>query len=92
MIKIVLLFACLFQVFVETLDKCFENVCELDLIFHMDKVSLDKWHKSKDWHRVLTFLSPTIEASVSPLHRHQISTHTPTGLATGRVQLSLMAF
>ncbi|XP_046780910.1 adaptor-related protein complex 3, sigma 2 subunit isoform X10 [Gallus gallus] len=24
-------------VFVETLDKCFENVCELDLIFHMDK-------------------------------------------------------
>ncbi|XP_042665176.1 AP-3 complex subunit sigma-2 isoform X2 [Centrocercus urophasianus] len=25
-------------VFVETLDKCFENVCELDLIFHMDKV------------------------------------------------------
>ena len=26
------------QVFVETLDKCFENVCELDLIFHMDKV------------------------------------------------------
>lgn len=45
MIKIFLLFACLFQVFVETLDKCFENVCELDLIFHMDKVSLDKWHK-----------------------------------------------
>ena len=29
----------LIQVFVETLDKCFENVCELDLIFHMDKVS-----------------------------------------------------
>uniref|UniRef100_A0A2I3T051 Adaptor related protein complex 3 subunit sigma 2 n=1 Tax=Pan troglodytes TaxID=9598 RepID=A0A2I3T051_PANTR len=28
----------LFGVFVETLDKCFENVCELDLIFHMDKV------------------------------------------------------
>lgn len=27
------------QVFVETLDKCFENVCELDLIFHVDKVS-----------------------------------------------------
>ncbi len=27
-----------FQVFVETLDKCFENVCELDLIFHVDKV------------------------------------------------------
>uniref|UniRef100_A0A3Q3M5Q8 Adaptor related protein complex 3 subunit sigma 2 n=1 Tax=Labrus bergylta TaxID=56723 RepID=A0A3Q3M5Q8_9LABR len=31
----------LIQVFVETLDKCFENVCELDLIFHMDKVSGD---------------------------------------------------
>ncbi|XP_073658517.1 AP-3 complex subunit sigma-1 isoform X3 [Tursiops truncatus] len=27
----------LIQVFVETLDKCFENVCELDLIFHVDK-------------------------------------------------------
>lgn len=24
--------------FVETLDHCFENVCELDLIFHVDKV------------------------------------------------------
>ena len=23
----------------ETLDKCFENVCELDLIFHVDKVN-----------------------------------------------------
>eukprot|EP01104_Vermistella_antarctica_P011896 TRINITY_DN3367_c0_g1_i3.p2 TRINITY_DN3367_c0_g1~~TRINITY_DN3367_c0_g1_i3.p2 ORF type:complete len:165 (+),score=36.76 TRINITY_DN3367_c0_g1_i3:29-496(+) len=28
----------LIQVFVETLDKCFENVCELDLIFHMDRI------------------------------------------------------
>uniref|UniRef100_A0A2K6EG37 AP complex mu/sigma subunit domain-containing protein n=1 Tax=Propithecus coquereli TaxID=379532 RepID=A0A2K6EG37_PROCO len=28
----------LIQVFVETLDKSFENVCELDLIFHIDKV------------------------------------------------------
>jgi AP-3 complex subunit sigma len=28
----------LIQVFVETLDKCFENVCELDLIFHSQKV------------------------------------------------------
>lgn len=26
----------------ETLDKCFENVCELDLIFHMDKVLLSQ--------------------------------------------------
>lgn len=29
----------LIQVFVETLDRCFENVCELDLIFHADKVN-----------------------------------------------------
>eukprot|EP01125_Pyxidicula_operculata_P003580 TRINITY_DN1467_c0_g2_i5.p1 TRINITY_DN1467_c0_g2~~TRINITY_DN1467_c0_g2_i5.p1 ORF type:complete len:170 (+),score=18.32 TRINITY_DN1467_c0_g2_i5:1082-1591(+) len=28
----------LIQVFVETLDNCFENVCELDIIFNMDKV------------------------------------------------------
>lgn len=28
----------LIQVFVETLDKCFENVCELNLIFHPDRV------------------------------------------------------
>lgn len=28
----------LIQVFVETLDRCFENVCELDLIFHPDVV------------------------------------------------------
>lgn len=27
------------QVFVESLDRCFENVCELDLIFHFDEVS-----------------------------------------------------
>ena len=29
----------LIQVFVEALDKCFENVCELDVIFHSDKVN-----------------------------------------------------
>ncbi|XP_035212888.1 AP-3 complex subunit sigma-2-like isoform X2 [Stegodyphus dumicola] len=28
----------LIQVFVETLDKCFRNVCELDLVFHVEKV------------------------------------------------------
>jgi AP-3 complex subunit sigma len=28
----------LIQVFVETLDNCFESVCELDIIFNMDKV------------------------------------------------------
>jgi hypothetical protein len=30
----------LYLVFVEALDKCFENVCELDLIFHSDKVCI----------------------------------------------------
>ena len=34
----IIIYLSLLQVFVETLDKCFENVCELDLIFHMDKV------------------------------------------------------
>lgn len=29
----------LIQVFVEVLDRSFENVCELDLIFNPDKVS-----------------------------------------------------
>lgn len=30
----------LIQVLVESLDRCFENVCELDLIFHFDQVTL----------------------------------------------------
>ena len=37
----------LIQVFVETLDKCFESVCELDLIFHMDKVKLGTYNYCK---------------------------------------------
>lgn len=28
----------LIHIFVETLDRYFDSVCELDLIFHMDKV------------------------------------------------------
>ena len=28
----------LIQVFVEALDRCFDNVCELDMVFHSDKV------------------------------------------------------
>ncbi|KAL7082722.1 hypothetical protein ACP275_14G119400 [Erythranthe tilingii] len=28
----------LMQVFVETLDKCFSNVCELDVVFNFSKV------------------------------------------------------
>ena len=46
----------LIQVFVETLDKCFENVCELDLIFHVDKVHnilaemvMGEWHWRPTW-------------------------------------------
>lgn len=27
------------QVFVESLDRAFENVCELDLVFHFDEAS-----------------------------------------------------
>jgi len=27
-----------FKVFVEALDRAFENVCELDLVFHFDEV------------------------------------------------------
>lgn len=33
----------LLQVFVESLDRCFENVCELDLIFSFDKVRRANW-------------------------------------------------
>ena len=29
----------LIQVFVQVLDSCFENVCELDLIYHYDRVN-----------------------------------------------------
>jgi len=32
----------LIQVFVESLDRTFENVCELDLIFHFDEVGFRK--------------------------------------------------
>lgn len=30
----------LIQTLVEALDKCFKNVCELDLVFHADKVRM----------------------------------------------------
>merc|ERR1711957_664630 len=29
----------LIQVFVQVLDSCFENVCELDMIYHFDRVN-----------------------------------------------------
>ena len=37
----------LIQVFVEALDKCFENVCELDLVFHMDRVCATRSRRSR---------------------------------------------
>ena len=48
----------LIQVFVETLDKCFENVCELDLIFHMDKVGQLAILLRKKGQRVMIEVSP----------------------------------
>ena len=38
----------LIQVFVEVLDKCFENVCELDIIFNSDKVRR-AWRVGRRW-------------------------------------------
>uniref|UniRef100_A0A8C8J2S3 AP complex mu/sigma subunit domain-containing protein n=1 Tax=Oncorhynchus tshawytscha TaxID=74940 RepID=A0A8C8J2S3_ONCTS len=44
----------LIQVFVETLDKCFENVCELDLIFHVDKtINRTFWIEPVGTHNIL---------------------------------------
>ncbi|THG17173.1 hypothetical protein TEA_005883 [Camellia sinensis var. sinensis] len=37
----------LMQVFVETLDKCFSNVCELDIVFNFNKVGLALFSLSK---------------------------------------------
>ena len=34
------------QVFVESLDKAFENVCELDLVFHFDEVGSSHTHQT----------------------------------------------
>ncbi|KAF3825076.1 hypothetical protein GH733_005710 [Mirounga leonina] len=53
----------LIQVFVETLDKCFENVCELDLIFHVDKVSI---HNAKRY--VLMLLVPDCSRTTARCH------------------------
>lgn len=30
------------QTFVETLDKCFKNICELDIVFHSEQVGSKK--------------------------------------------------
>lgn len=48
----------------ETLDKCFENVCELDLIFHMDKVSFQVYDVHFMMTRVTFYLLGYIKTSV----------------------------
>ena len=56
----------LIQVFVETLDKCFESVCELDLIFHMDKVNHSTlWPEETTPFQKNTFLFTMAKASIS---------------------------
>jgi len=35
----------LIQVLVEALDRAFENVCELDLVFHFDEVLITSWRR-----------------------------------------------
>ncbi len=47
------------QVFVESLDRAFENVCELDLVFHFDEVgnfAYDIGFMAKLCFRSITFL------------------------------------
>ncbi|CAM4719959.1 unnamed protein product [Leuciscus chuanchicus] len=69
----------LIQVFVETLDKCFENVCELDLIFHMDKVTKPAL-KSRYTHDLfLTYcLRNPDSAHIPRLRPHPDTSHTLT--------------
>ena len=59
------------QVFVESLDRCFENVCELDLIFHFDEVrSSLQDAKSKDEGALTGCLRPTGPHTIElPHHR-----------------------
>ncbi|XP_032968549.1 AP-3 complex subunit sigma-1-like [Rhinolophus ferrumequinum] len=49
--------------FVEILDKCFENVCELNLIFHVDKA-----------HNILAAV--VVEGMVLETNTNEIVTHT----------------
>lgn len=41
------------QVFVQVLDACFENVCELDLVFHYEKVRFVSWRFLPSLHEYL---------------------------------------
>ncbi|KAI6655919.1 AP-3 complex subunit sigma-2 [Oopsacas minuta] len=74
----------LIQVFVETLDKCFENVCELDLIFHMERV-----HHVIDEIVVGGLVLETNQTGIlSQLHvqtKIEKSNQTATGLVKGHI-------
>ena len=48
----------------ETLDRCFENVCELDLIFHVDKGTVRKLVP----HRTLRYVSRYIPSDATKKH------------------------
>jgi AP-3 complex subunit sigma len=71
----------LIQVFVEGLDKCFENVCELDLIFHADKVNfiLDEIVMSG---MVLETSLKEIIKAVQGSQKHEDSTKTASSSIT----------
>ena len=48
----------------ESLDRCFENVCELDLIFHFDDVRASReTSRCRAIHVLLTLLHPDIARS-----------------------------
>lgn len=73
----------LIQVFVETLDRCFENVCELDLIFHMDKINyvLDEIVVGG---LVLETNMADVLASLQAAKRESLANQAPSSSATAR--------
>lgn len=58
------------QVFVESLDRAFENVCELDLVFHFDDVRLTLtnvnavWCLTSEWIQVHHILGEVIQGGL----------------------------
>ena len=60
----------LIQVFVEALDKCFENVCELDLIFNIDRV-----HQILD---EVVMAGMVLETSLADIVKHSVLTNKYT--------------
>lgn len=73
------------QVFVEALDKCFENVCELDLIFHSDRVNyiLDEIIMAgmvleTNIHQILLAVTEQ-----NRLHTQSLKTNTSTSIGGG---------